>query len=146
MIRPPSAQTVRSVSLHLLAALFVVGGALHFARPEAYLRIMPPGLPHPRALLLASGAFEIAGGVGVLIPRLRRSAGWGLAALLVAVFPANVYVALNPAETVGSGVPPLLLWLRLLLQPLLIVWVLWATRGREERGTNPASKRGASTI
>ncbi|CAN5385099.1 hypothetical protein BH23GEM4_BH23GEM4_09840 [soil metagenome] len=89
---------------------------------------MPPLLPHPRALVALSGAAEIAGGIGVLVPALRCAAGVGLIALLVAVFPANVYMVLRPAEA-GGGIPLWLLWLRLPLQAALIAWVWWCTLG-----------------
>ena len=120
--------TRRSRSRGLLAALFVGAGALHFTSTEAYVGVMPPYLPAPRALVLISGVGEIAGGLAVLAPTLRRPAGWLLIALLIAVFPANVHMALQPEEL--PGVPPLLLWLRLPLQALLIGWVWSATLRR----------------
>ncbi|RZL04874.1 MAG: DoxX family membrane protein [Hymenobacter sp.] len=76
----------------LLAVVFVGAGILHFIHPETYLRIMPPALPAPRLLVLLSGVAEVAGGLGLLLPATRRWAAWGLLALLVAVFPANVYM------------------------------------------------------
>ena len=84
-------ESYRRAARWVLAALFVAAGALHFLVPGVYLRIMPP--PYPRALVYISGATEVLGGVGVLIPATRRWAGWGLIALLVAVFPANIHMA-----------------------------------------------------
>lgn len=106
----------------LLAATFVGAGALHFRATNTYLQIMPPYLPLAwhRPLVLVSGAAEIAGGLGLLVPRLRRAAGWGLILLLVAVFPANVEMARR-----GLFVSPFLGWLRLPLQAVLIAWVYW---------------------
>lgn len=118
----------RAASRRLLAAIFVATGLFHLLDPEAFMRIMPPYLPAHRLLVLVSGAAEIAGGIGLLIPALRRAAGWGLAALLVAVLPANVQMALRPEGTFGADFAEPLLWLRILLQPLLIVWVLWSVR------------------
>ncbi|WP_254244932.1 DoxX family membrane protein [Hymenobacter sp. BRD67] len=104
-----------------LALLFVGAGLLHFIRPETYLRIMPPALPAPRLLVLLSGAAEVAGGLGLLLPATRRLAAWGLLALLVAVFPANVYM-LTIFEKLH--IPAWLAWARLPLQPLLM-WAVW---------------------
>lgn len=118
---------MRTLSLILIAVGFVAAGVLHFLRPGPYVRIIPPFLPYPLALVYISGVAEILGGVGVLIPSLRTWAGLGLIALLIAVFPANLYMALAP-ERAGLGVAPLWLWLRLPLQVVLIVWVWWATR------------------
>jgi uncharacterized membrane protein len=93
-----------------------------------YMKIMPPYLPWPLAMVYVSGAAEILGGLGLLIPRVRRSAALGLVALLIAVFPANIYMATNPVEAGAGSLPQAALWGRLLLQPLLIWWVLWCTR------------------
>jgi uncharacterized membrane protein len=107
----------------LLAGFFIVAGVLHFVFPGVYLRVMPPYLPAPLALVYISGACEIAGGIGVLVRSLRRYAGWGLVALLIAVFPANVYMAMNHIM-----LTPWLAWARLPLQGLLIWWVVRCTQ------------------
>jgi uncharacterized membrane protein len=107
-------------SLYLLAALFVGAGVLHFLRPETYLRIMPPALPAPGLLVLLSGIAEVAGGLGLLLPATRRWAAWGLLALLLAVFPANIYM-LQIHEQLH--IPAWVAWARLPLQPLLMWWV-----------------------
>lgn len=113
-----------------LAAFFVFGGVMHFLKPGFYLRIMPPYLPYHRELVYVSGVAEIAGGVGAGVPALRRPARWGLVALLLAVFPANVHAALNP-ETVGGGpLATTLAWVRLPVQGLFVAWVLSATADR----------------
>jgi uncharacterized membrane protein len=91
--------SLRSLSRGLLAVLFIGAGVLHFVAPATYLHIMPPYLPAPLALVYLSGAAEIAGGVGLLIPATRQLAGWGLILLLLAVFPANVYML----QTHGAG-------------------------------------------
>lgn len=114
-----------------LAAFFVFAGLMHFLRPGFYLRIMPPSLPWQRELVYASGVAEVAGGLGAMIPALRPAARWGLVALLLAVFPANLYSTLRP-EVVGldSTGGRIALWLRLPLQGIFIAWVLSATRER----------------
>jgi uncharacterized membrane protein len=109
----------------LLAAVMVTAGVLHFARPEPYERIVPGWLPAPRALVLVSGFFEIAGGLGLLYPPTRRLAAWGLVALLVAVFPANVNMAVH---RIGFDGPAWVLWARLPLQAVLVAWAGWFTR------------------
>ncbi len=115
---------VRSPALQLLLAIFfVLAGVLHFVVPRVYLTIMPPYLPWHAQLVAVSGVAEILGGIGVLIARTRRCAGWGLMALLVAVFPANVH-AIAAGLQIGDRVLPVaLLWARLPLQLLLIAWV-----------------------
>lgn len=110
-----------------LAALFAGAGALHFARPRTFEAIVPPALPEPRALVYASGAAEVAGGLGLLVPATRRAAGWGLVALLLAVFPANVHMA-REAGRFRRVAPAWALWARLPLQFVLIAAVRWASR------------------
>jgi len=117
--------TLRGVSLLLLAAAFVAAGVLHFVKPRLFEAIVPPSLPSPRALVLLSGAAEILGGVGLLVAPLRPWAGWGLAVLLVAVFPANLYMA-RESERFRRLAPRWALLARLPLQAVLIAWVLWA--------------------
>lgn len=102
----------------------MVAGINHFRNPETYLAMMPPWLPAHAALNAASGAAEIAGGVGVLIPRLRRAAGIGLILLLIAVFPANLHVALHGWP--GVDIPRWILYARLPFQFLFIGWVAFS--------------------
>jgi uncharacterized membrane protein len=105
----------------LLGAFFLAAGTLHFLKPKPYVAIVPDALPRKRELVYASGAAEMAGGAGVLAAPTRRAAGWWLIATLIAIFPANVNMAIN-ADRFRS-VPPPLLWARLPLQGLLIAWV-----------------------
>jgi uncharacterized membrane protein len=110
----------------LLAAAFIYVGVGHFTGPEFFVAIVPPYLPEPLLLVYASGVAEIAGGVGVLVPRLRRLAGWGLLALLVAVYPANIHMALHPE--LFPQMTPAALYGRLPFQFLFAAWVWWATK------------------
>ena len=105
----------------LLGAFFLVAGTLHFVKPKPYVAIVPDALPRKRELVYVSGVAEIAGGAGVLAAPTRRAAGWWLIATLVAVFPANVNMALNADRF--RKVPQPLLWVRLPIQALLIAWV-----------------------
>ena len=114
----------------LAAICFVVAGTFHFLRPEFYRQIVPPYFPAPRLLVLISGTAEIAGGIGLLIPPLRRAAGWGLIALLLAVFPANIYMAQHPEK---FHFAPWILWARLPLQGLFILWVWLVALRRLQR-------------
>jgi len=124
----PLHRRVRSPSPGPLAAFFTLAGTLHFTHTKRYEATMPPYIPAHREMVLLSGVAEIAGGLGTLHPATRRAAGWGLVALLVAVFPANVHMALHPDEVRGVDVPRWVLWARLPLQPLCIAWTLAATR------------------
>ena len=108
----------------LLGATFVAAGCLHFVFPGQYVRIMPPALPLPRLLVYVSGACEVGLGLG-MFTRFARWAAWGLIALLVAVFPANVHMALHPELT--PKLPPWSLWARLPFQAVLIAWAYWFT-------------------
>ncbi len=111
----------------LAGPVFVIAGTLHFAIPKVYRRIMPPYIPAPEAMVYASGVAEIVGGAGLLHPRLRTPAGWWLIATLVAVFPANVHMALHPDDY--PQIPGAALWARLPLQGVFIAWVRAAMRG-----------------
>lgn len=117
------------VLLLVLAAGMITVGVLHFVDPEPFVRIVPPQLPAPLALVLVSGAFEILGGIGVLVPRSRRFAAWGLVALFVAVFPANVHMAVAGIQPVpDQPVPPWAAWARLPFQAVFVAWAWWFTR------------------
>ena len=108
----------------VLAIFFVAAGANHFRTPEIYFGMIPPGLPWPQALNTIAGGAEILGGIALLGSRTRRLAGWGLIALLVAVFPANVHAALE-GRMPGTNFSPQTLWLRLPFQAVFIAWVWW---------------------
>lgn len=117
----------------LLALTFTGAGMMHFRAPDAYLKIMPPYLPFPLALITISGAAEIAGGIGVLPTLTRKWAGFGLIALLIAVFPANISMALAGTSQVGLDVPRWVWVARLPFQAVFIAWVWLVTQGKENR-------------
>ena len=127
------------VSRALLAAVFVFAGMMHFVIPASYVGIMPPWLPWHRELVYLSGALEIAGGVGLLIPRTRRAAGIGLILLLIAVWPANLQMALNAHAADEPPGRQALLWLRLPLQLVLIWWAWRASQSRAKTGSRTES-------
>jgi uncharacterized membrane protein len=113
----------------LLAAFFCLGGVMHFVVPGRYAAIVPSWLPNPRLLVVISGVAEIAGGLGVLFPLTRRLAGWGLLALLITVFPANVHMLQLGYANHSSGLWKAALWLRLPLQ-LALLWWVWRAAAR----------------
>ena len=113
-------------TLRILLALFFVGaGVNHFVATGFYLRMMPPYVPFHLAMVQVSGVAEIGLGVLLLVPRWSAAAAWGLIALLVAVFPANIQMALHPQTFPEFSSRAL--WLRLPLQVVLIAWVFWYT-------------------
>ena len=110
----------------LLAAFFILAGMNHFLSTDFYTAMMPPYLPAHVALVYLSGLFEILGGVGILFAKTRKWAGYGLVALMIAVFPANLYMAMNPDLFVQSA-PRWALYLRLPMQFVIIGWIYWTT-------------------
>lgn len=123
--------TLRVALRILFALLFIIAGVLHFTHTNFYLLIMPPYLPFHHALVYLSGAFEIAGGIGLLLPRTKKAASYGIILLLLAVFPANIYMATDDVAINGNRFSSLLLWLRLPLQFVLIWLVWWCARDDE---------------
>ena len=109
-----------------LAAFFINVGIDHFVNPDFYLSIMPPAFPLHIEAVYISGVFEILGGIGVLIPKFRRFSGWGLVALLIAVYPANIYMAISPDTF--PDIPVSALYFRLVLQFIFFYWAYSVTR------------------
>lgn len=110
-------------NVFLLSILFIVAGVIHFVIPNRYVGIMPPWIPYQLELVYVSGVAEMLGGIGLMLANVRGAAGIGLIVLLIAVFPANVQMLGNAMHDGGSALYIALLFLRLPLQPLLIVWV-----------------------
>lgn len=122
----------KTVSRWLMAALYVSAGVMHFVNPWFFVQIMPPYLPWHWELVYLSGAIEIALGMLLLVPTTKRLAAWGVIALLIAVFPANVHMAManvqfDPPPAMGQP-SPLANWIRLPIQLVLILWAWWYTR------------------
>lgn len=116
---------MKTLSKYLLAIFMVGAGTLHFIRPDFYLKIMPPCLPWPLELVYLSGVIEFVLGLLLLVPRFTRWAAWGIIALLIAIFPANIYLYQHQEIIPG---PPLLHLLRLPLQAAFILWAFWHTK------------------
>ena len=112
----------RAVAILLVAAYFLYGGVSHFTNPDFFVAIMPPYLPYHLEIVWISGAFEVLGGLGILLTRTRLMTGLGLIALTLAVTPANIHMAMNP--DLFPDVPVIALYVRLVLQVVLL-WVIW---------------------
>lgn len=124
---------VKTILKYLLCIFFVIAGVMHFANPEFYLKMMPPYLPWHLGLVYVSGVFEIVLGILLIIPKYTRLAAWGLIALLIAVFPANIYLAMNPQLMPNAS--PTAHLIRLPFQLVFIAWAWWFTRA-ERRNFN----------
>jgi uncharacterized membrane protein len=119
---------LRRAALVVLALSYVGVGVAHFTHTDMFVAIVPPALPAPRVLVWISEIAEVALGLAVLVPRVRPWAGWGLLALLIAVFPANIYMAVSEVGLPGLEPPPRwALWARLPFQLVFAAWALWAT-------------------
>ncbi len=116
---------IKAASKYLLAMFMITAGIMHFANPAFFLKIMPPHLPLHKELVLVSGIFEVLLGVLLLVPRSSRMAAWGIVALLIAVFPANLYLYQHQNILLAS---PIIHLLRLPLQGVFILWAYWHTR------------------
>lgn len=121
--------TLKLILRLVLAVGMALVGISHFTRPEGFVKIVPDYLPAPQTLVYVSGFFEVMGGVGLLIPGISRYAAWGLIALYVAVFPANVNMAIHHLPLGDKVIPQWALWLRLPLQLVLIGWAYLFTKG-----------------
>jgi uncharacterized membrane protein len=117
---------IKLILKYLLATFFVLAGVNHFINTAFYLRMMPPYLPAHLGLVYISGAFEILFGALLVVPAATRVAAWSLIALLIAVFPANIHMAVN--HVLYPEYSAALLWVRLPLQFVLIAWAYFSTR------------------
>ncbi|MDQ3418089.1 MAG: DoxX family protein [Acidobacteriota bacterium] len=123
-----SLRRTKTGSRYVLGVLFILAGANHLRNPALYVAIMPPYLPWHLALVYISGAAQITLGALLLWRRWSAVAAWGLIALLAAIFPANLHMALHPERY--RSVPEFALWLRLPLQGVLMLWAWWYARGK----------------
>lgn len=126
----PNESLAKKILRLVLAAAMVTIGILHFTNPDPFAKIVPAFLPAPFVLVYLSGIAEIAGGAGLLVPATRRAAGMGLIALYVAVFPANINMAVNQLQLGNDPVPSWALWLRLPFQIVFIAWAYWVAVAR----------------
>jgi uncharacterized membrane protein len=119
---------VKTVFRWLLTVFMVAAGVNHFLVPDTYAAMVPDVLPWPYGLVYVSGVFEILGGLGLILPKTRKLSAWGLIALLLAVFPANINMAINDIPLGDRDLSAAMLWGRLPLQAVAIAWAYWFTR------------------
>jgi uncharacterized membrane protein len=127
----PQSTPQRSVKEKLriiLAICIIIVGITHFTAPDPFIKIVPPYLPNHAALVYISGFFEILGGIGILVPPVSQAAAWGLLLLFIAVFPANINMAVNAIDLPNIPDSDLFRWGRLPLQAVLIAWAWWYTK------------------
>jgi uncharacterized membrane protein len=141
MIFPEGESRTKSAVRVVIALAMVWVGVLHFVQPAGFVKIVPPWLPAPEALVYLSGVAEILGGAGLLVPRVRRLAAFGLVALFVAVFPANVYMAMHDVQPFAVHVSRAAQWARLPFQAVFIAIALWLARERSA-GSGGAGRAG----
>lgn len=106
--------------LYLMAAFYIIAGLNHFRNPRLYLKIIPPFIPLPKTMNYLSGFFEVALGILLCLPAFSRFSAWGIIVLLIAIFPANIYMFTN--DKARLGLPRWMVILRLPIQVLLIIW------------------------
>lgn len=122
---------IRTAARWLLSALYLIAGIVHLTRPGGFVAITPCWVPHAAEVIALTGIAEIAGAMGLHIPRLRRAAGIGLALYALCVWPANFNHALNDIPLSGVHLGWWYHGPRLLLQPVIIWWALWASAAIE---------------
>ena len=130
---PSTSLRLKEIWRVILSVALIVVGITHFVKPEEYAKIVPPQFGDKFAMVYISGFFEILGAVGLLIPFVSVAAAWGLIALFIAVFPANIYQAIHSIPIENIPHHPLLYWFRLPFQAVFIAWAWWYTRNPEEQ-------------
>ena len=103
--------------------MYIVAGVLHFIKPNAYLRIMPPYIPYPKAMVICSGIAEIILGIGILFSETKNTSIYGIVAMLIVFIPVHIYML--QSKEAAKGVPKWFLWFRLSLQFILIWWAVF---------------------
>lgn len=124
---------IRTTALVLFAIFFVFAGLAHFTQGEGFAAMLPEWMPFQLGIVYVTGILEILLAILLLWPKTRRQAGFWTAVYLVVIFPANIYAAIAGIPAPGSEeANQTLLWVRLLFQPLLILWVLWASKVKKD--------------
>jgi uncharacterized membrane protein len=126
----------------LFAFFMIVAGISHFIIPDTYVKIVPPQLPYPEAIVYISGFFEILGGIGLLVPPTSQAAAWGLLVLIIAVYPANINMAVNHIHLDNIPDGNWFQAIRLPFQFVLIAWAYWLTKPDETTKDYPKGTLG----
>lgn len=126
-------KTIRRIALVLFALFFIFAGIAHFLQGEGFATMIPEWVPFRLGLIYVTGVLEIVLAVLLLIPSTRKQARFWTVVYLILIFPANIYAAIAGIPAPGQEeANELLLWIRLLFQPLLIWWVLWAAKQKND--------------
>ena len=122
-------EKLKKISYYFFGVFYIIAGALHFVNPDFYMKIMPLYLPFHLALVYLSGLVEILLGIGLIYRPMRQYAAWGIIALLIAVFPANIFLAFNEGAQEAIGTNQLeALWIRFPIQLLFIIIAWWQSK------------------
>ena len=122
-------EKLKKISYYFFGVFYIIAGALHFVNPDFYMKIMPHYLPFHLALVYLSGLVEILLGIGLIYRPMRQYAAWGIIALLIAVFPANIFLAFNEGAQEAIGTNQLeALWIRFPIQLLFIIIAWWQSK------------------
>lgn len=134
---PSTSPRLKEIFRAILSVSIIVVGITHFVKPLEYASIVPPQFGDRLAMVYISGFFEILGGIGLLIPLVSVAAAWGLIALFIAVFPANIYQAIHSIPIEGIPHHPLFYWFRLPFQAVFIAWAwLYTKKPKEQPGAS----------
>ncbi|MFD0793379.1 DoxX family membrane protein [Mucilaginibacter litoreus] len=122
-------QILKKISLVILVIGYLIAGANHFIHPQGYVNIIPAYLPAPHLLNYLAGSFEILFSILLIRPKTRKVASWGIILMLLAFLPVHIDMLVHAPLKIGSiMVTPVIAWMRLMLQPVLILWAWWHSK------------------
>lgn len=129
-------QTFKKISLVVLILFYLVAGINHFRNPASYLRIIPHYVPYPSLMNVLAGCFELLFAAGMIFPKTRPYAAWGIVLMLIAFLPVHISMIGDAPLRLGNLlVTPFIAWIRLVvLQPLLILWTAWYIKAARSDG------------
>ena len=120
---------IKKISLGLLITGYLIAGTNHFVNPGTYIPIIPRYIPYPKLMNILSGGFELLFALMLIFPKTRPAAAWGIVLMLAAFLPVHIQMLIDSPFMLGTlKVTPLVAWVRILLQPVLMLWAWWYTR------------------